>query len=372
VGLALLPFSLLATALVFTAGSLAAQSGDAVRWRFQLNQGIPAKLVWETRVEANYDLWASSNLLHWRHVEGFPKAGTGLELEYTIETGPHGFFRILAEDGFVPIPAGAYAMGDSIDGLINAPPHNVQISAFEIGRFEVTKALWDTVRAWGETNGYVGITAAWGKAPDHPAQHVLWYAVVKWCNARSEMEGRTPCYYTSSGVVYRSGSINAVTCNWAADGYRLPTEAEWEKAARGGTNGRRFYWGPDISHSHANYNSAGIYLFDISTTSGYHPAFQDAAAPFTAPVGRFAPNAFGLYDMAGNVFEWCWDWWDSDYYASSPGTDPSGPESGSSRILRGGAWSENAGYCRLAYRFWETPGALRSDIGFRLVRRAVQ
>ncbi len=362
------PLLLLAAACAALTARLAAGSDELIGSRFENSEGHPVKLVVEARSDRNYDLWRSDNLLGWQHVDGFPKAGTGSEIEHGFEAQPRGFFKISAEDGFVRIPAGSFVMGDPVDGLHNAPPHTVQVSAFDIGRFEVTKALWDSVRAWALTNSYVGVTEGWGKAADHPVQHVLWYGVVKWCNARSEMEGRTPCYYTVAGSVYRSGALNSITCNWTATGYRLPTEAEWEKAARGGAVVSRFSWGSDISHNFANYYADNVYLWDVSATYGYHPDYLSEAAPHTAPAGRFAPNGFGLHDMAGNVFEWCWDWWNSDYYGTSPGTDPRGPASGSPRVLRGGAWSNNGSYCRPAYRFSEEPGALRSDIGFRLVR----
>ncbi len=358
----------LATVCIAVTARIMARSEEVIGWRFECSQGRPEKLVLETRYDRNYNLWFAESLPGWQHVDGFPKAGTGAEIEHSFEPGPCGFFKILAGDGFVRIPAGSYVMGDPVDGLLNAPTHSVQVAAFEIGCFEVTKALWDSVRAWAETNSYAGIPEGWGKSADHPVQHVLWYGVVKWCNARSELEGRTPCYYTVGGNVYRSGTYNTITCNWTATGYRLPTEAEWEKAARGGAVGSRFSWGANISHDLANYYADNVYLWDISATYGYHPDYLSESAPHTAPVGRFAPNGFGLYDMAGNVFEWCWDWWNSDYYSSSPTTDPRGPATGSARVLRGGAWSNNGSYCRPAYRFWEEPGELRSDIGFRLTR----
>ena len=131
--------------------------------------------------------------------------------------------------------------------------------------------------------------------------------MVKWCNARSEKEGLAPCYHTDVArtAVYRTGRVDVTNdmVNWSANGYRLPTEAEWEKAARGGLVGRRFPWGDQITHSLANYSSDSIYPYDTSPTRGYHPDYQAGGAPYTSPVGNFAANGYGLYDMAGNVYE---------------------------------------------------------------------
>jgi hypothetical protein len=169
-------------------------------------------------------------------------------------------YRITADDAGTPpgmalIPAGSFTMGrKSGDTDADAPPVSVYVSAFYMAKYEVTNALWDEVRTWGLANGYTDLPTGGGKAADHPVQTISWYAAVKWCNARSEKEGLTPCY-TVSGVIHKTGDGDAVTCNWNASGYRLPTEAEMEKAARGGVSGKRFLWGETITHSQANYNS---------------------------------------------------------------------------------------------------------------------
>ena len=277
------------------------------------------------------------------------------------------------------IPEGSFQMGDpfndNAENNSEVPVHTVYVSAFYIDKYEVTKALWDEVYNWATNHGYGFDNAGSSKAVNHPVQMINWYDMVKWCNARSEKEGLTPAYYTSAAqaTVYRSGQLDLQDhwVEWNA-GYRLPTGAEWEKAARGGANGHRFPW-PDadtITQSRANYNSEGGYAYDINQTRGYHAAFNDGVVPYTSPVGYFAPNGYGLYDMAGNVWELCWDWFSYSYYGESPGSDPHGPESGSGRVFRGGSWlSSYGGYgCRAAcYSLLSPPTLKFDDFGFRSV-----
>lgn len=279
-------------------------------------------------------------------------------------------FRLVADDlqipGFSLIPAGVFTMGrTSGDTDIFTPPINVSVSQFYMSKYEVTKAEWDEVRTWGANNGYTDLVSGGGKASNHPVHTISWFDMVKWCNARSQKEGLTPCY-TVSGAVMKTGTT-APDVNWAANGYRLPTEAEWEKAARGGVNGKRFPWGTDtISHEDANFNNSWTETYKTGTT-GYHPTYLTGAMPYTSPVGSFAANGYSLHDMAGNVWEWCWDWYGSSAYVNGA-TDPRGAASGSYRVFRGGNWGSGADGCRSALRYGTSPSTSDNGGGCRVAR----
>jgi formylglycine-generating enzyme required for sulfatase activity len=273
----------------------------------------------------------------------------------------------------VAIPAGSFAMGDGFSegGIAERPVHTVSLSGYRIGTTEVTWGQWQEVRDWALNNGYTDLSGVGaGKGMGHPVHSVNWYDAVKWCNAASEKIGLEPVYLLSDGgAVYRTGELAPYT-DYSKSGYRLPTEAEWERAARGGLEGKRFPWGDTISHAEANYYAyPSGYSFDVNGSDGYHPDYDEGSYPYTSPVGGFASNGYGLYDVAGNLWEWCGDWYGSGYYGSSAASDPAGPDSGSRRLVRGGDWSNGAYRCRVADRITYGPSVRPYYIGFRLARR---
>jgi len=276
--------------------------------------------------------------------------------------------------GMVLIPGGGFTMGNSIGDydIHDANPTVVTVSAFYMDINLVSYSQWQSVYNWATNHGYHFDVPGLGQAANNPVQTVDWYDCVKWSNARSQQAGLTPVYYTDAGLtrVYTNGDTDAVYASWTNSGYRLPTEAEWEKAARGGLNGHRFPWGDTISESQANYNGdTNDYSYDLGP-SGYNTNFTAEGQPDTSPVGYFAANNYGLKDMAGNVEEWCWDWYGTPY-GQPTATNPTGPLSGTynTRVLRGGAWDGFGWLARCAQREGIfPPGEEEDDIGFRCVR----
>jgi formylglycine-generating enzyme len=372
--------ALFAALTVFATGAEPIAPGELVAPRFEIVGGNLNFTVQPSVAGRSY-LLQYADKLHggtWQDLGGVV-IGDGNNLVLTTPRAAgvtRRFYRIALDtpagvpEGFSLIPAGSFTMGRTIgDTDINAPPVTVTVSAFFMGKYEVTKALWDEVRTWGAANGYTDLRAGGGKASNHPVQTISWFDAVKWCNARSQREGLTPVY-TVSGAVMKTGT-QAPTANWSANGYRLPTEAEWEKAARGGVSRLRFPWGNTISHSQANYLASKDYPYDSSgAVNNYHPSYMAGGTPFTSPVGSFAANGYGLHDMAGNVWEWCWDWYEESTYVSGA-SDPRGAASGSDRVFRGGSWYSVAFGCRAALRYRDHPASSFTWFGFRLARTSV-
>jgi formylglycine-generating enzyme required for sulfatase activity len=313
------------------------------------------------------------------------------------------FYRVKAEPVsqspmLILIPGGAFSMGDSFgEGYSDElPVHTVYVSAFYMDRTEVTNDAMVDVLNWAYSQGKLIVSSlavrnaegdpqelldldasecciTWGgsqfavkaeKGSGHPCVEVSWYGAAAYCNYRSERESLTPCYDLSNW-----------NCNWSANGYRLPTEAEWEKAARGGANGRRFPWSDadTITHGRGSYYSSSSYSYDVSPTRGYHPDYDTDPLPYTSPVGSFDPTGYGegLYDMAGSVWEWCWDWMDGNWYDDPASGDPdtTGPAGPlRNRVVRGGSWGDVAEYARCAFRLGTRPSRTFNVGGFRCAR----
>lgn len=270
---------------------------------------------------------------------------------------------VVIEDPITPsnmiyVPGGTFLMGrtkGSGDGS-ELPTHSVTLNAFYMGIYEVTQS---------EYTQYMQPSSNWtiddGLGEKYPAYSVSWYSILKYCNLRSMAEGLTPVYrILGSTNPAKWGSVptsndttwNAAVCNWNANGYRLPTEAEWEYAARGATNT------PDYHYSGSDDINAVAWYAGNNDPDG------------SKPVGTKAPNGLGLHDMSGNLWEWCWDLYNISQYSSSPSpsSNPTGPESGSSRLLRGGGWSGSAALCRVSYRSFHNPYHDFFNLGFRLCR----
>ncbi len=260
----------------------------------------------------------------------------------------------------VRIPAGPFRMGDNLDQTNYAlPVHTVILDEFSIDRYETTYALWKEICDWAVVHGYefdnAGQNGSTGHGNNLPVVMVSWYDAVKWLNARSEKEGRTPvyCIDDAHASVYRTGRVDLANAqvNWAAGGYRLPTEAEWEKAARGGVEGKRYPWGDELGAGRAN-DSMGC----------------------TVPVGIYPANGYGLFDMAGNVFEWVWDLGSEQqgyHWAGEGAQNPRGPDASDkgTRIRRGGGFSYGSRYLKCAERMFRKPTYTAPYFGFRSVAK---
>jgi formylglycine-generating enzyme required for sulfatase activity len=248
------------------------------------------------------------------------------------------------------IPSGSFIMGCTSGDLEcderEKPLRNVTLSAFQISETEITQAQYQAVMGRNPSR--------FGGCNTCPVEQVSWYDAIIFCNRLSEAQGLQPCYYSDVGYLQVFGKIGgnwalvnsgSVFWNQSAKGYRLPTEAEWEFASRGGVT----------SHIYSGGNNINDFAW-----------FSSNSGSSTKPTKGKMSNAFGLYDMSGNVWEWCWDWY--NVYPSSPQTNPAGPSSGVFRVLRGGGWGSFSVSCRVSSRANVDPSGLGVSNGFRVVR----
>gem|GEM_PF-1057223 len=297
---------------------------------------------------------------------------------------PPGEFLMGSDDTRESLQEAGFVLDEKFDPSDEHPRHRVRITRpFHLGLHEVTKGQFaafvrDTgYRTEAEKDGKGGYgydpeeyfkqapeftwkNTGFSQSDSHPVVNVSWNDAVEYCNWLSRQEDRAPCYRRQGGTW---------DCDRSADGYRLPTEAEWEYACKAGTD-TRFVTGngPNSLQGHANVRDASFKAKFPRIDYTKFDAFRfDDGWEFTAPAGHFRPNGFGVYDLTGNVWEWCGDWYAADYYASSPGSDPPGPGSGSSRVLRGGSWLLSAIGARSANRYDVTPDYRYYNVGFRVV-----
>jgi len=271
---------------------------------------------------------------------------------------------------FVKVEGGSFMMGSTDGDSDEKPVHQVTVSSFMIGKYELSVAEF---RAFVNATSYKTTAEIYGGAwiwngkkwetkadanwknpyltqtDEHPVTCISWYDALAYCNWRSRKDGFNPCYSISGNTAPADWSKGTITCDWNANGYRLPTEAEWEFAARGGTKSKGY------TYSGSNdLGSVAWYFFNSGST--------------THSAGSKSPNELGIYDMTGNVWEWCWDWYDDGYYAESRSLDPKGSGAGSYRVMRGGSWFSFDFFCRVADRGNFNPDFSSSYLGLRVLR----
>jgi formylglycine-generating enzyme required for sulfatase activity len=255
-------------------------------------------------------------------------------------------FIFADDDDFVRIEGGSFVMGSPVYELgrnSGEIQHRVRISSFFIAKYQVTQKEYEEV---------MGNNPSLLTGENFPVENINWFEAIDYCNRRSQQEGFTPVY-TIDIVRIDLGNLNntlrwLVTWNQGADGYRLPTEAEWEYAAKGGNL------------------SPGDFIFPGSNDQTEVAWYVRNSGGSTHPVGTKEANGLGLYDMSGNVWEWCWDWYGN--YLPVAVTNPTGAARGSHRVIRGGSCYDSAAFIRSSYRYFCVPSNRSIGVGFRVVR----
>jgi len=239
---------------------------------------------------------------------------------------------------FIRVEGGTFVMGNAADNCCcfsaELPARNVTINGFYMSRHQVTQREWLEV---------MGANPSHFRGDHLLVENVSWFDVIEFANEKSRRAGLTPVYSING-----TGTDRIVTWNRAANGYRLPTEAEWEFAARGG------------------HGSPGGFIYSGSDNANLVAWHAGNSGGRTQAVGQLRPNALGLYDMSGNVWEWVWDWFGP--YPSAAQANPAGASSGANRVLRGGSWSYSDWGTRSTFRYWFIPSSRSFSLGFRLVR----
>ncbi len=261
-------------------------------------------------------------------------------------------FTTLALPAMINIPAGTFQMGDSDTTILNGaaaiPVHSVTLGAFTMSQTLITQAFYKAVS--GVNPAYFDSGATW------PVEYVNWYDAALFCNKLSNLMGLDTVYsYTGINQGTQYDTLGSVSIDYTKNGYRLPTEAEFEYACRAGTS-TDYYWGrnypPTSSADTLAIDSNAVWYYSLSNS--------------TRPVATKKPNALGLYDMSGNLLEWCNDWFGG--YAAGSQTNPTGAAKGSYRVLRGGAWNYgDAGALAVSFRESDLPDIKNFYYGFRIV-----
>jgi formylglycine-generating enzyme required for sulfatase activity len=328
-------------------------------------------------------------------VNGVKQSGTG-NLSVTLNENKEVravFGRNAAGSGYVFTTTGEYRQtitvaGSSVtiegsdngfsDKGVFVAGRTVTLSPYSMAKYQTTWELWNEVRTWAQSHGYSienegyqghdsvsssgsgsgtsGSSWTVEQRQRRPVTMISWYDAIVWCNAYSEMSGLEPVYYYNEVILERSADGGKAVMDRSKNGYRLPTEAEWEFAARGGDP-----TAADWAYEYAGSDTAG----DVGWY--YDNAYSNAGTDYGAhTVGTKAANRLGIYDLSGNVWEWCWDWYGGSLSGSV--TDPAGASSGSYRVLRGGGWCSDAQDLRSSYRFYYRPDYRYYYYGFRIVR----